>query len=188
LDQLSEIKLIQHTTGFGLYDRAFVEEIRRLNDPNLYTRGLVGELGFDCVTVPYRQKSRKKGITKNNFMSLYDTAMAGITSHSKLPLRLATLLGFGLSALSLIVAIGYLIYKLIFWRSFPVGVAPIVIGLFFALSVILFFLGVLGEYIAVIHTRVMRRPLILEKERINLEETEGAGVERKMVSGGPSDS
>ena len=167
--RLSDVEEIPHATGFGLYDRTFVDLLRDLDDPYPYTRGLVSELGFAYAVVPYDQLARKHGLTKNNFYSLYDMAMVGITSHSKIPLRLATILGFGLSALSLLVALGYLAYKLIFWDRFAVGIAPLVIGFFLSFSVQLFFLGLLGEYIAVIHTRVMRRPLVIERERVNFD-------------------
>jgi polyisoprenyl-phosphate glycosyltransferase len=169
LARLTDVELVQHATGFGLYDREFIDLMRSLNDPYPYTRGLVAEFGFECATIPYDQPNRTHGVTKNNFFTLYDLAMVGITSHTKLPLRLATLMGFGLSALSLVVALLYFFYKLVFWNSFPVGMAPVVIGLFFALSVQLFFLGVLGEYILVIHIRSMRRPLVVERERINFD-------------------
>ncbi|HEY3172097.1 MAG TPA: glycosyltransferase family 2 protein [Thermoanaerobaculia bacterium] len=169
LHRMSDVTLVQHATGFGLFDRVFMDMVRALDDPYPYTRGLIGEFGFDCATIPYDQPMRKRGVSKHNFYSLYDMAMLGITSHSKLPLRLATIVGFGMSAFSLLVAILYFVYKLIFWNSFPVGIAPIVIGLFLSFSVQLFFLGILGEYIAVIHTRLMKRPLVVEKERINFD-------------------
>ncbi len=167
LQRLSDVSLVQNATGFGLFDRAFVELLRDLNDPYPYTRGLIAEFGFECATIPYDQPQRKHGVTKNNLYTLYDLAMVGITSHSKIPLRFATIAGFTLSAVSLVVALLYLAYKLVFWNQFPVGIAPLVIGLFLSFSVQLFFLGLLGEYVAVIHTRVMKRPLVVEKERIN---------------------
>jgi polyisoprenyl-phosphate glycosyltransferase len=156
-----------------------MEILRTLDDPYPYMRGLIGELGLSFRTVPYDQPPRASGATKNNFYTLYDLAMVGITSHSKIPLRLATILGFGLSALSLLVAIGYFVYKLIFWDRFAVGIAPLVIGLFLSFSIQLFFMGLLGEYIAVIHTRVMRRPLVVERERINFDDApEAPGARR----------
>jgi glycosyltransferase involved in cell wall biosynthesis len=169
IQRLADVELIPNATGFGLYDREFVEMVRRLDDPYPYVRGLIAEFGFECATIPYDQPVRERGLTKNNFFTLYDLAMVGITSHTKLPLRLATLIGFGLSALSLLVAVIYTIYKLVFWYQFPVGVAPLVIGLFLSFSVQLFFMGLIGEYIAVIHTRIMHRPLVVEKERINFD-------------------
>lgn len=170
LARVSDVEIVRDATGFGLYDRAFVDVLRQLDDPYPYSRGLVSELGFEVSKVPFRQPRRRRGVTKNNFLTLYDAAMTGITSHSLLPLRLATIGGFVLSALSLFVALGYLAYKLLFWTRFQAGIAPLVIGLFLAFSLLLFFLGLLGEYVAVIHTRVMRRPLVVEKERINFDE------------------
>ncbi|MGA3172243.1 MAG: glycosyltransferase family 2 protein [Chthoniobacteraceae bacterium] len=165
--RLSDVELIDHVTGFGIYDRKVIEVFRKIDDPYPYGRGLISDLGYDIARIPYRQPERKRGLTKNNFYSLYDLAMLGITSHSKVPLRLATLIGFFLASVSLVIAIVYFIYKLVFWSRFPVGQAPVVIGLFLFSSVQLFFTGVLGEYIAAIHTQVLHRPLVIEKERIN---------------------
>lgn len=165
--RLAEFDIIQNFTGFGLYDRAIVDYCRKLDDPYPYFRGLISEIGLPTVRVPFVQPRRKRGFTKNNFYILYDIAMLGITNHSKVPLRLATMMGFGMSLLSLLVAIVYMIYKLIFWYNFPIGLAPIIIGLFLFSSVQLFFIGILGEYIGAIHTQVLRRPLVVEKERIN---------------------
>jgi glycosyltransferase involved in cell wall biosynthesis len=167
--KLADIELIEHVTGFGLYDREVVEQLRKINDPYPYGRGLISELGYDVARIPYHQPVRKSGITSNNFYTLYDMAMLGITNHSKVPLRIATLLGFAMALLSLLVAISYLVYKILFWNRFPVGQAPVVIGLFLFSSVQLFFTGVLGEYIAAIHTQVLHRPLVIEKERINFQ-------------------
>jgi hypothetical protein len=128
---------------------------------------LVSEIGFPTAKVPYHQPLRKRGITSNNFYHLYDMAMLGITNHSKVPLRLATMLGFAVSFLSLLVAVVYLAFKLLFWDQFSLGLAPLVIGLFFFGSVQLFFIGILGEYIGAIHTQVLKRPLVVELERIN---------------------
>lgn len=167
VSKLADVKLLQNVTGFGLYDRTVIEVFRGMNDRYPYVRGLISELGFPVSRVAYRQARRKSGITKNNFYTLYDMAMLGFTSHSKVPLRLATMLGFAMSLGSLLVAVGYFIYKLLFWQSFPVGMAPVVIGLFLFSSVQLFFIGIVGEYIGAIHTQVLHRPLVLEKERIN---------------------
>jgi glycosyltransferase involved in cell wall biosynthesis len=165
--RLADVDLIENATGFGLYDRKVIEALRALDDPYPYVRGLVCELGFPVARVPYEQPKRKRGITKNNFYTLYDVAMLGITSHSKVPLRLATMLGFAASALSFMVGLAYLAYKLVFWDRFALGVAPVVIGLFFFASVQLFFIGILGEYLGAIHTKVTKRPLVIERERIN---------------------
>jgi len=165
--RLSNVRLLKNATGFGLYDQEVIELFRQLDDPYPYVRGIISDFGFPVAEIPFVQPTRKRGITKNNFYSLYDMAMLGITSFSKVPLRLATMIGFGMSLLSLLVAIGYLGYKLLFWNNFPVGQAPIVIGLFLFSSVQLFFIGIVGEYIGAIHTQVLRRPLVVEKERIN---------------------
>ena len=174
--RLADVDLVENATGFGLYDRTVIEQLRALDEPYPYVRGLVCELGYPIARVPYEQPKRKRGITKNNFYTLYDVAMLGITSHSKVPLRLATMLGFAASALSFAVGVAYLAYKLIFWDRFAVGVAPVVIGLFFFASVQLFFIGILGEYLGAIHTKVAKRPLVVERERINWDRaTAGAG-------------
>jgi polyisoprenyl-phosphate glycosyltransferase len=167
IGRLAEVRLIKNFTGFGLYDREVVEILRNINDPYPYFRGLICDIGFAVAEIEYIQPVRKRGITKNNFYTLYDMAMLGMTNHSKVPLRLATMLGFAMSIVSLLVGLAYFIYKLIFWSSFSVGIAPLVIGLFVFASVQLFFLGIVGEYVGSIHTQVLRRPLVIEKERIN---------------------
>lgn len=164
---LSDIEQVRNFTGFGLYDKRIIEILRTLDDPYPYFRGLICDIGYDIARIEYAQPKRHKGVTKNNFFTLYDMAMLGITNHSKLPLRLATMLGFGMSMVCILIALGYFIYKLIFWERFDVGIAPLVIGFFFFASVQLFFIGVLGEYIGSIHTQVLKRPLVIEKERIN---------------------
>jgi glycosyltransferase involved in cell wall biosynthesis len=167
VQRLAEFEIIQNFTGFGLYDRAIVDYCRGLGDPYPYFRGLISEIGLSTASIPFVQPTRKRGITKNNFYTLYDTAMLGITNHSKVPLRLATMMGFAMSFVSLLLGLVYLVYKLLFWERFTVGVAPVVIGLFLFASVQLFFIGILGEYIGAIHTQVLNRPLVVEKERIN---------------------
>lgn len=168
IDRMAAVKLTRHTTGFGLYDQEVIEWLRRIDDPYPYARGLVAELGYPIAQVPFKQPQRKRGITKNNFYTLYDLAMLGFTNHSKVPLRLATMLGFALAALCLLVSFTYLVLKLVFWNWFPsVGQAPTVVGLFFIGSVQLIFTGILGEYIGAIHTQVQKRPLVVEKERFN---------------------
>jgi len=169
IGRISETRLIPNFTGFGLYDRSVIEVVRQVDDPYPYFRGLIADIGFEHAEVPFVQPQRTRGISKNNFYTLYDLAILGITSHSKLPIRLATMAGFALSGLSLLVAIGYLAYKLLRWDQFSVGMAPVVIGFFFFASVQLFFIGILGEYIAAIHTQVLRRPLVVEKERVNFD-------------------
>ena len=167
VNKLSDVELLQNVTGAGLYDREVVEKLRSLDDPYPYVRGLISELGYSVARIPFHQPNRKNGITKNNWYTLYDMAMLGFTSHSKIPLRLAAILGFFCAFLSILVALAYLIYKLLYWDRFPLGAAPLVIGLFFFTSVQLFFIGIIGEYIGAIHTQVMKRPLVVEKERIN---------------------
>ena len=169
IEKLADTRTIQNFTGFGLYDRTIIDYCKKLGDPYPYFRGLIAEIGLPVQRVLYRQPLRKRGFTKNNFYTLYDLAMLGITNFSKVPLRLATMLGFLAAALSLLVAVGYLIYKILFWQNFAIGTAPMVIGLFFFASVQLFFIGILGEYIGAIHTQVLRRPLVVEKERINFK-------------------
>ncbi|CAN5442567.1 glycosyltransferase family 2 protein [soil metagenome] len=165
--RIADVKLIQNFTGFGLYDQKVLEQLRLIDDPYPYLRGLVSEVGFEAVQIPYNQPRRKRGITKNNFYTLYDIAMLGVTSHSRVPLRIATMVGFALSALSLAVSLIYLLLKIIFWNDFSAGTAPILIGMFFFASVQLFFIGLLGEYVGAILTHVMKRPLVVERERIN---------------------
>lgn len=165
--KLSEIELVEHATGFGLYDRTVIQTLRGIDDPYPYFRGLIADLGYKSAKIEFIQPTRQRGITKNNFYVLYDMAMLGITNHSKVPLRLATMLGFLSSVTSFVVALVYFVYKLIFWNSFSVGIAPLVIGIFFFSSIQLFFLGVIGEYIGAIHTQILHRPLVVEKERIN---------------------
>ena len=167
VSKLADTELIENFTGFGLYDRVVIYYLRKLGDPYPYFRGLVADSGFQSAQIIYRQPLRQRGFSKNNFYTLYDLAMLGITNFSKVPLRLATMLGFLAAAFSLLVAVGYLIYKLLFWQNFAIGTAPLVIGLFFFASVQLFFIGILGEYIGAIHTQVLKRPLVVEKERIN---------------------
>ncbi len=169
VSSLADLETFEHFTGFGLYDRKVIEIVRSFNDPYPYFRGMIAEVGLPHAEVYYDQKRRQRGITKNNFYTLYDLAMLGFTSFSKIPLRLLTLGGFACSLLSIFVSFVYLIYKLLFWNSFTVGMAPLLIGIFFFGSVQLIFIGILGEYIGAIHTQVLKRPLVIEKERINFD-------------------
>ena len=169
--KLADVELIRNFAGFGMYDRRVLDILKKIEDPYPYVRGIISEIGFEKAVVEFTQPKRKKGITKNNFYTLYDLAMLGITNHSKLPLRLAAMLGFFVAIISILIAAGYFIYKLIFWDSFSVGVAPLVIGLFFFASVQLFFIGILGEYVGAIHTQILKRPLVIEKERVNFEDS-----------------
>lgn len=161
--------LVQNCTGFGLYDQEVVQKFRDIADPYPYLRGLVCELGYQRTLVPFKQPLRKRGFSKNNFYTLFDNAMIGFTNHSKVPLRLATFTGFTLAGLSFLVGLVYLIMKLVWWDFFTAGVAPVIIGVFFIGALQLFFLGVIGEYIGAILTQVMKRPLVIEKERINFD-------------------
>ena len=167
LRHLSDIHLIDNFTGFGLYDRAVIEILRAFNDPYPYFRGLIADIGFEYARIEFTQPRRKRGISKNNFYTLYDMAMLGVTSYTKVPLRLATMMGFIFAVFSFIIGLVYLVYKLVDWANFSLGLAPVIIGLFFMGSVQLFFLGIVGEYIGSIYTLAVRRPLVIEKERIN---------------------
>jgi len=165
--KIADVDQIEHFTGFGLYDKEFIKVLCKLDDPMPYLRGIVAELGFERKEIEYEQQKRRFGKTKNNFFSLYDMAMLGITSYSKVVMRLATLAGFAIAGFSFLIALTYLIMKLVFWDRFPMGTAPIIISIFFLGSVQLFFIGFLGEYILNINTRVMKRPLVVEEKRIN---------------------
>jgi len=167
LASVTETPQIQNFTGFGLYDRKVIDAIKQFKDPYPYFRGLISEIGFKRTEVPFVQAARRHGKTKNNWFTLYDMAMTGFVNHTKLPLRLAAFAGFLVAVLSLLVAFGYFIYKLLFWQTFSLGLAPIVIGLFFFASVQLIFIGIIGEYIGAIWTQVKNRPLVIEEERIN---------------------
>jgi glycosyltransferase involved in cell wall biosynthesis len=169
LGKLSDVHLVENFTGFGLYDRQIVEVLRKIDDPYPYFRGLIPNIGFNTVQIEYVQPARKRGITKNNFYTLYDMAMLGFTNNTKIPLRLATILGFLIATISFIIGLFYLIFKLIDWQDFSVGLAPVVVGVFFLGGVQLLFLGILGEYIGAIYTQVLHHPLVIEKERINFD-------------------
>jgi glycosyltransferase involved in cell wall biosynthesis len=163
----SDVNLVPHFTGFGLYDRQVLDILRDLKDPYPYFRGLIADIGFEPAIIEFSQPARKHGKSKSNILYLYEEAMLGITSYTKLPLRLATILGFFSALISFLIGLFYLVYKLIFWTSFTVWSAPVAIGLFFFSSVHLIFLGVIGVYIAMIYIHVLGRPLFYEKERIN---------------------
>ena len=167
MTNISETELIKNFTGFGLYDMKFIKVLRELNDPYPFMRGIVAELGFERCEIPFVQPKRVNGKTSQNFYSLYDMAMLGFISYSKLPLRMASFIGFSVSLLSFLAALIYLILKIFYWTSFSLGLAPLIIGMFFFSGIQLFFLGVIGEYIAAIFTQTKQRPLVVEKERIN---------------------
>jgi glycosyltransferase involved in cell wall biosynthesis len=172
IKKITDIDHIEHFTGFGLYDKAFVDVVRSLHDPMPYLRGIIAELGFDYKAIPYVQQKRRAGKSKNNFYTLYDYAMVGITSYSKVVMRLATFLGFSVAALSFLAGVFYLVLKIIYWDRFSAGVAPMLIGIFFLGALQLFFIGFLGEYVLSINTRVLDRPLVVEEERLNFDEGE----------------
>lgn len=167
LDGISDISLVADSTGFGLYDREVLNQLRQIDDPYPFLRGLICELGYEIKTIPFAQPRRLRGISKNNLYTLYDIAMLGIVSHSKVPIRIAAFAGFALGVLSVIAAIVFLTLKFLFWDSFPMGIAPVIIALFFLLGIQLMFIGILGEYIGSIHSYLQRRPVVVEKERIN---------------------
>jgi glycosyltransferase involved in cell wall biosynthesis len=169
VNRLSSIETFQNFTGFGLYDRRVVDLVKSFRDPYPYFRGMIAEIGLPYKELVYNQPGRKRGLTKNNFYTLYDIGMLGIINHSKVPLRLMTFTGFAGAVLSFLLGLAYLAYKLLFWRSFSVGIAPLVIGMFFVSSILLVFMGVMGEYIGAIHTQIQQRPYAVELERINFE-------------------
>ncbi len=170
INKFSDVEQIEHYTGFGLYDRSFIDVLRDLKDPTPFLRGIVSELGFKRVDVPYEQQLRRAGKSKNNFFSLYDIAMLSFTSYTKIGLRLATFLGLFIAFVCFVVAVFYLVYKLMYWDSFSAGSAPMVIGIFFLGAVQLVFLGLMGEYILSMNKRIMNRPLVIEEERIGFDE------------------
>ena len=169
IKRLSDIEQIEHFIGFGLFDKKIIQILKDLDDPTPYFRGIISEIGFEKAFVEYRQPPRRYGKSRHSFFDLLELAILGLTSYSKAPLRMMTILGVSLSALSLFVSLGYLIVKLLFWDSFNLGLAPLVIGLFFFASIQLICIGLLGEYIGLIFEKVRRRPLVIEKERVNFE-------------------
>lgn len=168
ITRLSETKLEKNFYGFGLYDKKIIEILKQIPDPYPYLRGMLLEVGFNVAKIHYKQPVRHRGITTNNFYSLYDMAMLGICSHSRVPLRIATLSGFFLSFVSFCLAIGYTFAKIIFWDSFPMGTAPILISIFFFASVQLFFIGLVGEYVGHLVVKSSKFPMVIEKERVNI--------------------
>lgn len=170
IKKMSSVELIEHFHGFGLYDKSFIDVLRKLDDPIPFLRGIIGELGPEHIEIPYQQALRRNGKSSNNWYTLYDAAMLSFTSYTKIGLRIATLFGFVFSLISLVIAFIYLILKLIFWNQFIAGTAPILIGVFAFGSIQIFFIGLLGEYILSINTRLLKRPLVIEKNRINFGE------------------
>ena len=174
IKKLSDVEQIEHFTGFGLYDKSFIDVLKNLDDSTPFLRGIVAELGYKRVDIPYEQQKRKAGKTHNNWATLYDAAMLSFTSYTKAGLRIATIMGFVMSGLSLVVALVYLMLKLVNWNSFSAGTAPILLAVCVLGSVQLFFIGLMGEYVLSINKRMMHRPLVIEEERLNFdEESEG---------------
>ena len=167
IKKFSDVEQIEHFTGFGLYDKSFIEVLQDLDDPTPFLRGVVAELGYKQKIVPYEQQERKAGKTHNNFYSLYDAAMLSFTSYTKIGLRLATFIGTICGGISFLIAIIYLVLKLIYWDRFVAGMAPVLIGMFLLGSVQLVFIGLMGEYILSMNARIMKRPLVIEEERLN---------------------
>ncbi len=184
VQKMTDVRTFQHFTGFGLYDRRVIDILLSMNDPNPYFRGMIAEIGLPYYELPYNQPVRTRGITKNNFYSLYDIAMTGIVNMSKVPLRIVTFAGFVCSLLSVLAGLAYLLYKLLFWNSFSVGLAPLIIGLFFFGSVQMVSLGIIGEYVGAIYTNVQRRPYAVEKERVNFDYPPGAPLDADVTVGG----
>ena len=169
IKKMSQVNQIEQFTGFGLYDKSFIQIMRELKDSTPFLRGIVAELGYKIKFIPYTQEKRRAGKTHNNFASLYDAAMLSFTTYTKGGLRLATFLGFGSSVVCIVLAIVFLVLKLVFWNRFNAGMAPLLIGMFFIGSVMLFFLGIMGEYILSINQRILGRPLVIEEERLNFD-------------------
>ncbi|MCC7007118.1 MAG: glycosyltransferase family 2 protein [Ottowia sp.] len=167
LDGISDVSLLADSTGFGLYDKVVLDHLRQIQDPYPYLRGLICELGYEIKTVPFTQPRRLRGVSKNNFYTLYDMAMLGIVSHSKMPLRIASIFGFLLAFCSFFSALVFLFYKLMNWDKVPLGFAPFAILVMLLFGMMFIFIGILGEYISSIHTYVQKRPIVVEKERIN---------------------
>lgn len=170
LSHLSETKIFKNFTGFGLYDRKVMDALKQMNDPYPFFRGMIAEVGYNVAHIEYVQPQRERGYTKNHFYSLYDMAILGIISNSKIPLRLAIFVGFIASFSSIIIGLGYFIAKLFYWEQISFGIAPLIILSTFIFSILLFFIGIIGEYIGAIYTQVLNRPLIYERERINFDQ------------------
>lgn len=171
IKKMSDVDQIEHFTGFGLYDKSFIEVLKNLKDPTPFLRGIVAELGFRRKEIPYEQQRRRAGKTHNNWYSLYDAAMLSFTSYTKVGMRICTILGFIISFLSILIGLAYLVLKLCMWNSFDIGSAPLLIGVFVLGGIQLFFIGLLGEYIMSINIRVMNRPLVIEEKRLNFEKS-----------------
>jgi polyisoprenyl-phosphate glycosyltransferase len=170
LNRISDTEIYKNNTGFGLYDRQTVEALRRMPDAYPFFRGMIAEVGYKVKKIPYNQPVRAKGVTKNNFYTLYDLGILGLINNSKVLLRLSIFIGFSVGFLSIIVGIFYFVMKLMYWDSMPLGGAPMLIWGSLMFSALLFFIGILGEYTGQIYTQTLNRPLVFEKERVNFEE------------------
>lgn len=170
IKKMSDVEQIEHFTGFGLYDKSFINVLRELDDPMPFLRGIVAELGFRRKDLPYEQQKRRAGKTSNNWYRLYDAAMLSFTSYTKVGMRIATIIGFIIAFFSIAIGFVYLVLKLIYWDSFAMGNAPMLIGMFMLGGIQLFFIGLLGEYVLNINSRMMKRPLVIEERRLNFEE------------------
>jgi len=169
LDKFADIKIVKNATGFGIYDKKVIDQIKKINEPLPFFRGLIAELGYEIDIIKFDQPKRAKGITKNNFFTLFDNAILGFISHSTLPLRLLTIISAPLALMSFLIALVFLILKILFWNYFQSGFAPLIISLFLMFSFIFFFFALLGEYIANLRNYVQNRPLVVEKERVNFD-------------------
>lgn len=169
LDKISDVHIVKNATGFGIYDHEVLDHVRNIKDPYPFFRGIIADLGYEIKQIPFVQKKRARGQSKNNIFTLFDIGMLGVISHSKTPIRIASFIGFFFGAASTLVAIIFFILKLVYWDKFPLGISPIIIGMFFMFGLIFIFLGLLGEYIGSIHNYLQRRPIVVEKERINFE-------------------
>lgn len=186
ISNISEVQLIKHATGAGLFDRTVIEVLRRIPDANPYFRGLLCEIGFPIAVVPFKQPRRKRGVTKNNFYKLFDIAMLGITNHSKIPIRMMTIGGVLLALFSILLAFVFLVAKLMYWDEFKLGISPLLVGTFLFFGINFFFLGILGEYVGAIHTQVRNMPLVVELERVNFD-IEGSADHSNISPIGPND-
>ncbi|MBQ8118385.1 MAG: glycosyltransferase [Lachnospiraceae bacterium] len=175
IKKMSDVEQIEHFTGFGLYDKSFIDVLRKLDDPTPFLRGIVAELGYKRKDIPYEQQKRRAGKTHNNWYTLYDAAMLSFTSYTKAGLRMATILGFIVGSISMLIALIYLILKLVYWDRFVAGTAPILLAVLILGALQMFFIGFLGEYVLSMNKRIMKRPLVIEEERINFEKTDLPG-------------
>lgn len=172
IKNVSDVKQYEQVTGFALYDRKVIEDVRRYNDPNVALRHVLAEIGYPVTLVPFKQSERRAGKSSYNISRYFDFAISSLVNTSFFPIRLVTVLGLIAAVVSFLVGCVYLIYKLVFWDSFALGMAPVLIGMCFLGAVQLFFLGIIGEYVAAIMRKVNDRPAVFELERINFDSEE----------------